>query len=469
MPTNGQRFRRARVLASAGVAVASCAGLTIGTGAALAATPHHKHHGHHGHTQKTHKTMHVKPRVTSIPWGTVNVGPSSGQSVNLYTLRGAGGMKVKISQFGADVQSIRVPDHSGRLVNVALGFPTLQDYVKDFTQGATQTPWPIAGGSGDTYFGATVGEYANRIAKGTFPLNGKTYTLDINNGVNSLHGGYYGWNTYVWAAKPSVTARKASLALSYNFPANQGCLPSLTPGCTGFPTAIDATVTYTVTKHNALKIAYSATNESSSLSTVINLTNHTYFNLGGEASGNVYSQDLAINAKQYQPTDPTQIPDSPYFLNVKGTPFNFLNGHPIAKYLYNGRMGDGTSGPIRQLQYAHGYDHNWVLNGQGKSRLAAVAEDPANGITLWAYTDQPGVQVYTSNYLVGDLVGTSGHIYRQGQGFTLETQHYPDSPNHQGNAAWPSVVLPAGQTFSSTTAYRFGVRGPNYGTSVHFK
>jgi aldose 1-epimerase len=454
-------------IASTGTAIASCAALaTMGTGAALAAAPQHKHHGHKQTTH--HMRAMFKPRVTSIPWGTVNVGPSSGQKVNLYTLHGAGGMKVKVSQFGADVQSIWVPNKRGKLVNVALGFPTLQDYVNDFTQGATQTPWPLPSGTGDTYFGATVGEYANRIAKGTFPLNGTTYKLDINNGVNSLHGGYYGWNTYVWAAKPAVTASRASLALSYNFPAGQGCLPSLTPGCTGFPTAIDATVTYTVTKRNALKISYSATNESSSLSTVINLTNHTYFNLGGEASGNVYRQDLAINANKYQPTDPTQIPTGA-FVNVRGTPFNFLSGHPIAKYLYNGRMKDGTSGPIRQLQYAHGYDHNWVLNDQGKYRLAAVAEDPANGVTLWAYTDQPGVQVYTSNYIVGDLIGTSGHIYRQGQGFTLETQHYPDSPNHQGDPAWPSVVLPAGQTFMSTTAFKFGVKGPRYGTSVHFK
>lgn len=469
MPTHGQRSRRGRLtLASAGAAVASCAALaTIGPGTALAATPHHKHHGHHG--QKTHKTMTSgKAKVTSVPWGTVNVGPSSGQSVNLYTLHGAGGMKVKVSQFGADVQSIWVPDNKGKMVNVALGFPTLQDYVNDFTQGATQTPWPLPSGSGDTYFGATVGQYANRIAKGTFQLNGQTYKLDINNGVNSLHGGYYGWNTYVWNAKPSVTTNRAALTLSYNFPANQGCLPSLTPGCTGFPGAINASVTYTVTKANALKISYSAKNEDSSLSTVINLTNHTYFNLGGEASGPVYNQDLAINANQYQPTDPTQIPTGA-FVNVRGTPFNFLHGHPIAKYLYNGTMPDGTSGPIRQLQYAHGYDHNWVLNNQGKYRLAAVAEDPTNGVTLWTYTDQPGVQVYTSNYLVGDLIGTSGHLYRQGQGFTLETQHYPDSPNHQGDPAWPTVVLPAGQTFTSTTAYKFGVKGPNYGTSVRFK
>jgi aldose 1-epimerase len=217
-----------------------------------------------------------------------------------------------------------------------------------------------------------------------------------------------------------------------------------------------------------LKIGYSATNESSSLSTVINLTNHTYFNLGGQASGNVYDQDLAINGNDYTPADPSQIPEPPYFVPVKGTPFNFLDGHPIGKYEYSNNLPDGTqaTSSITQLQYAHGYDHNWVLNGQGKYRLDAVAEDPSTGITLWQYTDQPGVQLYTSNYVVGDLVGTTGKIYRQGQGFTLETQHYPDSPNHQGDPAWPSVVLPAGQTFKSNTAFKFGVKAPGYASSV---
>jgi aldose 1-epimerase len=474
LPTNGQRSKRGRMaLASTGAAVASCAALaTLGSGAAIAATPHQKHHGQkQTQTKKTKgATSSGKAKVTDIPWGTAN-----GQSVDLYTLHGAGGMKVKISQFGADIQSIDVPNKNGKLTDVALGFPTLADYVADFEQGEDQVDWPIPGstsGTGDTYFGATVGEYANRIAGGKFPLNGTTYTLDQNNGPNDLHGGYHDWSNSVWAAAPSSAKDNASVAMSATFPAGSiGCDTTLTPGCTGFPTTMNATVTFTLTKNNALKIGYSATNESSSLSTVINLTNHTYLNLGGQASGNVYNQDLAINGNDYTPTDPSQIPEPPYFIPVKGTPFNFLDGHPIGKYLYSNNLPDGTqaTSSITQLQYAHGYDHNWVLNGQGKYRLDAVAEDPSTGITMWQYTDQPGVQLYTSNYVVGDLVGTTGKIYRQGQGFTLETQHYPDSPNHQGDPSWPSVVLQAGQTFTSNTAFKFGVKAPGYASSVQFK
>jgi len=475
LPTNGQRSKRGRMaLASTGAAVASCAALaTLGSGAAIAATPHQKYHGQkQTQTKKTKgATSSGKAKVTSIPWGTVNVGPSAGQNASLYTLHGAGGMKVKIDTFGADIQAIDVPNKAGKLVDVALGFPTLQDYVDDLTQGATGNDWPIPGssGTGATYFGETVGQYANRIANGTFPLNGTTYKLDINNGVNDLHGGYYGWSSYVWSASPATTKTAASVTMSANFPAGTGCLPSKTPGCTGFPTAIDASVKFTVTANNVLHLAYSATNESSSLSTVVNLTNHTYYNLAGQASGNVYNQDLAINSHTYQPTNASQIPEPPYFLPTNGTPFSFNTGHAIGKYLYANKLPDGTNSSITQLQYAHGYDFNWVLNNQGKNRVDAVAEDPANGITLWQYTDQPGVQVYTSNYIEGDISGTTGTIYRQGQGFTLETQHYPDAPNHQGDPAWPTVVLPAGQTFKTTTAMKFGIEKPNYVTTVHFK
>jgi aldose 1-epimerase len=450
-----------RALASAGAVFTILALATVGSGAAMAAKVGKKH------PSKTKTVKTGKPKVTDIQWGTVG-----GQPVDLYTLKGAGGMQVKISQFGADVQSIDVPNKNGKLVDVALGFPALADYVADFEQGYNKVDWPISGstsGSGDVYFGGTIGRYANRIANGTFPLNGTTYKLDTNNGPNSLHGGYLGWNTHVWTAAPATTKTAASVTMSASFPAGEGCDTALTPGCTGFPSAVNASVKFTVTKDNQLQLAYSATNESPTLATVINLTNHSYFNLGGQASGNVYNQDLAINGSEYTPTNSTQIPEAPYFVNVKGTPFDFLNGHTIGKYLYSTNLPDGTTGPIRQLQYAHGYDHNWVLNDQGKYRLDAVAEDPDNGITLWEYTDQPGVQLYTSNYLVGDLTGTTGTTYRQGQAFTLETQHYPDSPNHIGQAGWPSVVLNAGQTFTSKTAYKFGVKPSGYATSVHFK
>lgn len=467
MSTQHQRVTRSRrALVSAGATVASFAAFAcLGTG--VASAHHKKPTTHHKKPTKHHKgtkpTKTVTPKVGSVPWGTVD-----GQTVNLYTLRGAGGMKVKISSYGADVQSILVPNNRGRMTNVALGFPTLADYVADFTQGANQTSWPIPSGSGDTYFGATIGQYANRIAKGQFSLNGQTYKLDINNGVNSLHGGYLGWNTDVWSGTPKTTKTTASVTMSASFPAGTGCDKTLTPDCTGYPTPMTASVKFSVTKKNELKISYSATNTSPNLATVINLTNHTYFNLGGQASGTIYDQDLALNSNQYTPTDPTQIPEAPYFVNVKGTAFDFRHMHPIGQNINAANLPDGTTGPIRQLQYAHGYDHNWVLNGSGY-RLAAVAQDPDNGITLWAYTDQPGVQVYTGNYLVGDLVGTTGKTYRQGDAFTLETQHYPDSPNHIGQPGWPSVVLGAGQTFTSTTGFKFGIEPANYSKSVSFK
>jgi aldose 1-epimerase len=414
-------------------------------------TKHHKkasgHRGSNGGGQTSGSSS-----ITSTPWGTVpNEGPAS-----LYTLKSGGGLQVKISNYGGVVQSIWVPDRKGRLTDVALGFPTLSDYVNDFTQGATNTPWPLSGGSGDTYFGAIIGRYANRIANASFSLNGKTYTLDANNGKNTLHGGYLGWNTVVWTPSTSSTSSGVSLTLTHSFPAGEGCLSSLTPGCTGFPAPVTATVTYTVTNDNQLKIAYQAHNDSTTDATIINLTNHTYFNLGGEGNRTVYGQLLKLNADRYTPVDTNLIPEEPYFVPVAGTPYDFRTLHAIGKWIRATNLPDGTTGPYKQLQIAHGYDNNWVINGSGY-RLAAVAQDPDNGITLTTYTDQPGIQVYTGNFLVGDLIGTSGRAYRQGDAFTLETQHYPDAPHHIGDPNWPSVVLNAGATFNTTTGFAFSV------------
>jgi aldose 1-epimerase len=401
------------------------------------------------------KAHQGKASIGSIPWGTVG-----GQSVRLYTLRSGRGMTVRITNYGGVVQSIYVPDRRGRLTNVALGFPRLQDYVNDFTQGATSTPWPLAGGSGNTYFGAIIGRYANRIANASFNLNGQTYKLDANNGPNTLHGGYLGWNTRVWSASTSASNRSTSLVLTANLPQGEGCLASLSPGCTGFPANLTARVTYTLTRDNQLNIRYRVLN-TSNVATVINLTNHTYFNLGGEASGTVYDQLLAMNSRQYTPVNTNLIPESPFFVNVAGTPFDFRRMHPIGQNIRNTRLPDGTSGPLKQLQIAHGYDHNWVLRGS-RNRLVAVASDPKNGVGLWTYTDQPGVQMYSGNFLVGDLIGTSGHTYRQSDGFTLETQHYPDSPHHIGDPQWPSVMLNGGATFNSTTSYKFTTVGARF-------
>jgi aldose 1-epimerase len=354
---------------------------------------------------------------------------------------GTGGIAfVKITNYGGVVQSIWVPDSTGALKNVALGFPKLSDYVNDFQN----QPWPAAGGSGDTYFGGIIGRYANRIANHSFTLDGTTYQLPGNNGpnnVDTLHGGPDAYNTQVWAATPEKLANAVALKLTYTDP----------NGKNGFPGAVSTVVTYTLTQDDAFAITYHAT---TTAPTVINYTNHTYFNLAGEGSGNVYAQKLAINSDTFQPTNDAQIPTG--FASVHGTPFDFLTMKPIGRDIEDASAPEGN-----QLVVAHGYDHNWVLRGSGY-RLAAIAQDPGDGIVLWTYTDQPGVQLYTGNFLVGDLVGTSGHAYRQGDAFTLETQHYPDTPHHIGQAGWPSVVLNPGQAFNSKTTYKFTTAGPGF-------
>jgi aldose 1-epimerase len=222
-------------------------------------------------------------------------------------------------------------------------------------------------------------------------------------------------------------------------------------GKNGFPGAVTTEVTYALTQANSLRISYRAT---TTAPTVINYTNHTYFNLAGEGSGTIYDQKLAINSSTFQPTNNDQIPTG--FHPVAGTPFDFRAMKPIGR-----DIGDASAPEGNQLVVAHGYDHNWVLRGKG-NRLAAVAQDPGDGIVLWTYTDQPGVQLYTGNFLVGDLVGTSGHAYRQGDAFTLETQHYPDTPHHMGAKNWPSVVLNPGAVFKSTTTYKFTTGRPAF-------
>ncbi len=378
--------------------------------------------------------------ITSRNWGTAH-----GQTVKLFTLRNGHRMTVKITNYGGVVQSIWVPDRSGAVKNVALGFNKLSDYVNDFEN----QPWPATGGSGDTYFGSIVGRYANRIAGAEFTLNGKNYPLGSgppcpstptpNNGSNLLHGGPDSYNTQVWSATPISGAHSVGLELTYT-----------DPDCkNGFPGTVQNTVTYTLTDGNALRIRYRAT---TSAPTVINLTNHTYFNLAGEGSGDVYGQLLRINANRFTPIDSNLIPTG-VFAPVAGTPFDFTHLKPIGRDIRDASAPQGN-----QLVLAHGYDHNWVLNGSGM-KLAAVAEDPGSGRVLWTYTTEPGVQFYTGNFLVGDLVGTSGNTYRQSDGFTLETQHYPDTPHHIGDPNWPSVVLNPGQTFSSATVYKFGTAG----------
>jgi aldose 1-epimerase len=422
---------RLRTITCASVALATVA-VALATGGLALAAKHHKPKKHgkapHGHLSISHQS-----------WGTAN-----GQPVDLYTLRNSHGMTVTITNYGGVVQSIRVPDRTGRIKNVALGFPTLSDYITDFTN-------PPAGGSGDTYFGAIIGRYANRIAGAQFSLNNTNYPLGSgppcpatptpNNGSNLLHGGPNSYNTQVWGATTSTASNAVSLVLTYT-----------DPNCkNGFPGTVQNTVTYTLTQNNALQIGYKATTDAP---TVVNFTNHTYFNLGGEGSGDIYGEKLAIKSDTFTPVDSNLIPTG--FAPVAGTPFDFRAMKPIGRDIRKASLPQGN-----QLTIAHGYDHNWVLKGSG-NRLVSVAQDPSDGVVLWTYTTEPGVQVYTGNFLVGDLVGTSGHTYRQGDAFTLETQHYPDSPHHQGDSQWPSVVLNPGQVFDSSTTYKFTTAGPGF-------
>jgi aldose 1-epimerase len=365
--------------------------------------------------------------ITSRVWGTVPAHPPLNKALpaNLYTLTNGHDMTVKISNYGGVVQSIWVPGRDGSVKDVALGFRELQDYVTDFTN-------PPAGGSGDTYFGGLIGRYANRIANGQFTLDGITYTLPQNNGTNILHGGPNSYNTQVWEATTSTGSNSVTLTLKYTDP----------DGYNGFPGEVHNVVTYTLTQNNALEIHYGAT---TTKPTVINLTNHTYFNLAGEGSGDVFNQLMQINANSFTPTNANLIPTG-QIAPVEGTPFDFRTMKPIGRDIHS------ASAPMgNQLVLAHGFDHNWVLNGSGM-KLAAVAEDPASGRVLSTYTTEPGVQFYTGNFLEGDLVGSSGNTYRQSDGFTLETQHYPDSPNEP---TFPTTTLNPGQTFTSATVYKF--------------
>jgi aldose 1-epimerase len=386
--------------------------------------------------------------------------PYTGKTVPTYryTLTNRRGVKVQLLSYGAITQAIYVPGRHGHMSDVVLGFKTLNDYV-------TQVSPPVIA-NGGPYFGETIGRYGNRIANGKFTLNQPgagpvTYTLPQNNGVNSLHGGLVGFGNHVWhqvggliatASEVGVTLRLVSPNGDEGHPAGSPGCPS---GCTGYPAQITVDVTFTLNNAGQYKIHYRVRNDSGNLNTVVNLTNHSYFNLAGEASGPAVDQLIQINADQYTPTDSGLIPLGT--LNpVAGTPFDFRRFTALGKNIDN----CGTDAfSCNQLLTAHGLDHNWVLNAQTARttgpdglNLAARAFDPGSGRLLTVWTDQPGVQFYASNFLNGTLVGISGHTYRQTQAYTFETQHFPDSPNQP---SFPSTELGAGQTLNTTTIFSF--------------
>ena len=389
--------------------------------------------------------------------------PYTGKETNVYryTLSNAKGMSVDILTYGGILQEINVPGRNGKNADVILGFKTLQDYV-------TFDSPPVTA-NGGPYFGELIGRYGNRIAGGKFTLSQPgagpvTYTVPVNNGPNSLHGGLVGFGNHIWADQAIQNSSEVGVQLTLVSPngdqAGAAGSPGCPNGCTGYPGELKVVVTYTLNNDDQLGIHYQATDESSNLNTVLNLTNHAYFNLAGENSpaGSAYSQLLQINASKYTPTDTTQIPLGTE-VPVAGTPFDFTSPHTIGGRIDDVSAPDNAPAADNQLLLAQGYDHNWVLNAQTSAttgpdslNLAARAWDPSSGRELQVWTDQPGVQVYTSNFLTGTLVGISGDTYRQGAAYTFETQHFPNSPNQ---ANFPSTELDAGKTFNSTTVFQF--------------
>jgi aldose 1-epimerase len=335
-----------------------------------------------------------------------------GAPVDLYVLTN-GKMTAKVMTYGAILTELHVPDRNGKLADVVLGFDSLDSYL-----------------AGHPHFGATTGRVANRVAKGRFTLDGTEYKLAVNNGPNSLHGGLKGFDKKVWKAEDASGPAGAAVKLTYTSP----------DGEEGYPGNLAVSVTYTVTPDNELRIDYEATTDKA---TPINLTNHSYFNLAGPASGPILDHELMLAADQYTAADDTLIPTGE-IKSVTGTPLDFTKPAPI------GARFDQLSGDPR------GYDHNYVLRGEGKTpALGARVYEPGSGRVLEMFTTEPGVQLYTANFLDGSVKGKGGVAYRKHQGFCLEAQHFPDSINH---ANFPSTVLRPGEKYTQTTIYKFSAR-----------
>ncbi len=350
-------------------------------------------------------------RITTQPFG-----KAGSSTVELYTLRNSKGFEVSITNYGGIVTSIKAPDNLGRIEDVVLGFDSLSGYLAEHP-----------------YFGALIGRYGNRIGKARFQLDGKEYVLAANNGPNSLHGGRKGFDKVVWQAQADGSSAEPSLTLNY----------TSQDGEEGFPGTLKATVKYTVTENNELKIDYTATSDKN---TVVNLTNHTYFNLSGAGNGDILNHEIHLFASKFTPIDSDLIPTGK-LADVRGTPFDFTT--PV-------RIGARINDENEQIRHGLGYDHNFVLDsGGGTLAPAATVRDPKSGRFLEVSTTEPGVQFYTGNFLDGTLIGKAGKPYQKRYGFCLETQHFPDSPNQP---AFPSVVLAAGGKYSSSTVYRFSVK-----------
>ena len=349
--------------------------------------------------------------ITEDAFGTTE----DGTPILLYTLTNQSGLEARIMNYGGIVVALQVPDRDGKSADVTLGFDTFEPYLREHP-----------------YFGALIGRYGNRIANGTFDLDGTTYTLAKNNGPNHLHGGVRGFDKVVWQARPEASDGTPRLVLRYRS----------RDGEEGYPGNLDVAVVYTLGDENRLQIDYTATTDQA---TVVNLTNHTYFNLAMD--GTIYGHELQLFAGEFLPIDPTSIPTGEQ-QPVAGTPMDFRRPAPIGARIHD---------DDEQLRHASGgYDHTWVLNVAGGSLAhAAQVFEPASGRVMDVWTTQPGVQFYSGNMLDGSLRGKGGRVYAKHTGFCLETQHFPDSPNQP---QFPSTVLRPGETYRHTTIYQFGVR-----------
>jgi len=342
---------------------------------------------------------------------------SDGRPVDLYTLSNKKGMEVAITNFGGIVVSLKAPDRSGKIEDVVLGYDSLDGYLTN-----------------KAFFGALIGRYGNRIAHGKFTLNGTVYNLPKNDGDNTLHGGLEGFNKRLWTGKDVSSAKGQALELTY----------VSADGEEGFPGKLSAKVVYTLNDQNELTIAYSASTDKD---TVVNLTNHSYFNLAGQGNGDILSHELMIKGEHITAVDDTLIPTGE-LRPVKGTPFDFTHATAI---------GARINQDDPQLKVGKGYDHNWVLSDQGSHSPVLVAEayEPKSGRVLQVLTTEPGVQFYSGNFLDGTITGKGSKVYNHRYGFCLETQHFPDSPNHP---KFPSTTLKPGQTYSTTTIFKFSSR-----------
>jgi aldose 1-epimerase len=338
---------------------------------------------------------------------------AEGQDVSLFTLQNASGMKAALTNYGATVTSLYVPDRNGNFDDVVLGFPSLDGYLKD-----------------NPYFGSIVGRYGNRIGKGRFALDGVEYKLAANNGENHLHGGMKGFNKVVWSAEPVKQDSAVGVKFSY----------LSKDGEEGYPGNLSCAVTYWLTSNNELKIQYHATTDKA---TPVNLTHHGYFNLAGQGTGDILNHQMEIFADRFTPVDRGLITTGE-LRSVEGTPMDFRQPHAIGE-----RIGNDDE----QLKFGLGYDHNWVLNSSnGSLALAARVHEPTTGRVMEVWTTEPGLQFYSGNFLDGTLTGKDGRVYQHRHGLCLETQHFPDSPNKPD---FPSTILQPGETYNTETVYRF--------------